>query len=330
MALGSPEGLAGVTDNGAVLLGSNFVADSFWRRLVRIVTHAHADHYKGLPSSIRESIAVIATPTTLELLRILGFQIPRDKSLPLEYDRGIAIEEEVVTLRRSRHIAGSAQVEVETSNGRAGYTGDFKLPGTPPMTDLDVLVIDATYGSPRFERRWSDSEALDALALLVEKHVKNGPVWVYGYHGKLQEVMVELRRRGVKHRFLADYKTVRMVEAASRYYNYDVGDVGVYKGGQVDEPSVVFTHVSKINSKSRMKGAHIVLTGWELKDVVVRVGENRYNVSFSDHATFREVVAYVSEARPKEVIVDAYRGRDAWFTAKYIEKLLGIKARAEP
>jgi putative mRNA 3-end processing factor len=328
--LASGEPVAGVTSNGAILLGSTVVADSHWRRLIRVVTHAHADHYRGLPSSVRESLAIVATPTTFELLRVLGLHVPREKAIPLEYNKGFVVEEELVTLRRSRHIAGSAQVEVETRDARVGYTGDFKVPGTGPLRDLDVLVIDATYGSPRFERRWSDREALDALAELVEKHAREGPVWIYGYHGKLQEVMVELRRRGVRHRFLADYKTVRMAEIASKYYNYDVGDIGVYKGGEVDGPLVVFSHVSRAPSKSRLRGTHIVLTGWELKDVVVRVGERRYNVSFSDHASFREVIAYVSEARPKRVVVDAYRGRDAWFTAKYIEKLLGIEARAEP
>ncbi|MEB3859741.1 MAG: MBL fold metallo-hydrolase, partial [Desulfurococcales archaeon] len=131
--MASLDAVASVKDNGAILLGSNVVADSHWRRLVRVVTHAHADHYRGLPSSVRESLAIVATPITFELLNVLGFHVPSEKAIMLDYNRGFIVEEEYLTLRRSRHIAGSAQVEVETRNARVGYTGDFKMPGTAPL-----------------------------------------------------------------------------------------------------------------------------------------------------------------------------------------------------
>ncbi len=319
--------MADVVDRGAVLLGDAVVADAYWPRLYRVVTHAHSDHTLGLRRSVRESLFIIATPTTFKFLEVLGYRIPGHKRIELEYNRGVELEDHRLTLYPARHIAGSAQVLVECPRGRVGYTGDFKMPGTPPLLDLDVLVVDATYGSPRLQRRWSEWDALAALIALIEENIARGPVWIYGYNGKLQEIMVELRRRGVNYPFLAEEKTVKLAAVAAEFYGFPLQDVRVYTGDRLDESVVVFMHSSR---PRRAPGTHIVLTGWELRAPAARVSDNMYNVSFSDHASFREVIDYIREARPRRVVVDAYRGRDAWFTARYVERMLGIRAEARP
>lgn len=321
---------ARVRENGAILLGRNVVADGFDRRLVRVVTHAHRDHTKALASSNKTSIYIIATPITFEFLKLLGYRISEDKKLPLKYGKPVTIEEETIRLERARHIAGSAQVVVESRNYRVGYTGDFKMPGTKPLKDLDALVIDATYGSPRYQRRWSDWEALDALISLIDDKIRYGPVWIYGFNGKLQEIMIELRRRGIEYPFLAEPLAFEMAKISSTEYGVPLGDIRPYTGGIVDESALVFIHESKRNGKMRLPGVHVRLTGWEVKSMIRQISPTYYNVSFSDHATFREIIEYVAEANPKIVIVDAYRGRDSWYTARYIERRLGIRATYMP
>jgi len=323
--------LASVAANGAILLGNVYSVDAHTPdRLIRAVTHAHQDHMKGLRSSIRQSLNIIATPTTFRFLEVLGYRVPAEKRIELPYRRPVEILGEVVTLYEARHIAGSAQVLVETPWGSAGYTGDFKLPGTPPMRGLDVLVIDATYGSPRYQRRWSDWDALDALISIIDDKINYGPVWVYGFHGKIQEIMVELRRRGVEYEFMADPKTIELARVASEFYGVPVDGIRTYMGGAVDESVVIFFHASKRRYKMRLPGTHIHLTGWEMRGVVRQTGPNSFNVSFSDHATFSEIIEYVAEAAPRRVIVDGTRGRDAWYTAKHIQKRLGIEAVVQP
>ncbi len=330
MANPRQQSLAAVNAKGAILLGVNVEADGYAGRLVRVVTHAHDDHILSLSASARRALFVVATPTTYRFLEVLGKHVPHHKRLELPYDKAVEVDEEKITLRRSRHIAGSAQVEVEGRGYRVGYTGDFKLPGTPPMIDLDVLVIDATYGSPASQRRWGEWDAIAALASLVEEGIRKGPVYIYGFNGKLQEVMVELRVRGVDAVFAADAKTVRLARIASEFYGIDVDPI-ILSDGVVDgEPVVMFAHTTKFRSLRRRPGIHIRLTGMELRGVVYRVSDNVYNVSFSDHASFREVIEYVESARPRRVIVDAYRGREARFTARYIERRLGIPATAMP
>jgi putative mRNA 3-end processing factor len=321
---------ASVNRRGAVLLGVNVEVDGFASRLIRVVTHAHEDHLGGLASSARRALFVVATPTTFRLLEILGKRVPDHKRLELPYGKSFSVEEEKVTLRKARHIAGSAQVEVEGAGYRVGYTGDFKMPGTEPMRDLDVLVIDATYGSPLSQRRWGEWDALAALLSLVEEGLSRGTVYIYGFNGKLQEIMVELRVRGVTAPFAADPKTLAMARVASEFYGVSVDPLTTIDKIEQGEPVVVFAHINRFRGMRRMPGLHLRLTGRELRGVAVKVSDNVFNVSFSDHATFREVVEYVEEAAPRMVVVDAYRGREAGFTAKYIERRLGIPAVALP
>ncbi|MEB3759867.1 MAG: MBL fold metallo-hydrolase [Desulfurococcales archaeon] len=321
---------ADVTDTGAILLGKKVVADAFYQRLIRVITHAHHDHIRGLGQSFKYSLFVIATPTTFKFLSIYGRKLYREKILELPYRKSVEIDGETITLYPARHIPGSAQVVVEGQDYRVGYTGDFKVPGTPPLQDLDVLVIDATYGSPRVERRWSDWEALAYLKQLIDEKIQEGPIWIYGYNGKLQEVMFELRSRGIEYPFYADEKTRKLAEIASEHYGKTVGKLYTFVSDSLEPGSVIFLRISKKKYYIKYPGIHITLTGWELRAPLVQTGKNTFNVSFSDHATFKEIIEYVREARPRHVVIDGSRGTDTIFTAKYIEKILGINATVRP
>ena len=120
----------------------------------------------------------------------------------LEYGKTLQNEEEYVTFFSADHILGAAQVLIEDLEGtRIVYTGDFRIDETPVL-DADVLVIEATYGSPRC-KRFFQKDVKNLLISLVEEGLKQGPVYVFGYHGKLQEVMQILHKAGVKAPFVA-------------------------------------------------------------------------------------------------------------------------------
>ncbi len=321
----------GVDKAGAVLLGCSVAADSHRPgRPVRVVTHAHSDHMLGIERSFRESRLIVATPVTMEMMEVLGYRVPHGKAVPLGYGESVGFGDESIMLVESRHIAGSSQVLVETPWGSFGYTGDFKMPGTRPLAGLDALVVDATYGDPRLQRAWGEWDAIAALIEVIERFIAEGPVWVYGYHGKLQEVMAQLRIRGVDYPFKADPTTFRLAEIAARFYGVRLDPIEIYDGGPVDDAIVVFVHSSKLQGYRRRPGMHVRLTGWEMRAPAAVAGERLINVSFSDHASFREIVEYLDYARPRLVLVDAYRGRSAAIAAKYLERILNLRVKASP
>ncbi len=323
---------ARVTRSSAVLLGSTTAADGHEDgRIVRVVTHAHNDHIVGLEQSITRCTFVAATPATLEVLDALGYRIPKNKALAMDYGVKVDVEDDTIYLERARHILGAAQVVVETRDGvRVAYTGDFKLPGTK-IIDADVLVIEATYGKPEYVRPFKD-EVEQLFADLVMDLLMKGPVYIYGYHGKLQEAMSILRAHGVDAPFIAPQTVYRISRIAEKYgenlsplyHSHSREAREVMKDGWY----VYFTHM--MSRKRAKDGSSIILTGWEFNEPFRRNGDRSWIVALSDHADFEQLLEYVDQARPRLVITDAARKGCAKVFAREVEKRLGIKAIPMP
>ncbi len=329
-----------VASTGAILLGSVYSVDGYYPdRIVRIVTHIHYDHLIGLERSIRESALIAGTPLTLALLEVMGYKIPASKKLPLDYNKRISVAGEELELIRSNHIPGSAQVLVELPDGtRLGYTSDFKLPSTPIMKDLDVLVVDATYGHPEWVRPWQE-EIEQLLVDIVLDALSRAPVAVYGYHGKLQEVMILLRAHKVDAPFILPPKIYRMTRILQEY-GYPITDCyleGTPEAGEIMRTGwyIYFQHISKLRTSTPVAGARrpirIILTGWELREPYRMKDSNTYIVSYSGHADYNQLIRYIQEAKPKLLIVDGYRGGEAAEAfAQSVRRRLGIPTIVQP
>ncbi len=324
-----------ISETGAVVLAEGIAADGHTQGLIaRIVTHAHTDHLVGIRESIREAALIAATPLTLEMLEVLGYRVPRQKRLELTPMRPVQMLDKMVELLPANHIPGAVQVLVEWEDGfRAGYTGDFKQPGTPVMKDLDVLVVEATYGSPRYRRPW-DSEIEYLLADLVRDLLVRGPVYIYGYHGKLQEVMKILREHGVDAPFLAPEKVYRMAVVA-RKYGFDVGEVICTCRREAEEVKksgwyIYFSHMMSRRNGAPPNANRVILSGWEFSGPYRQAGPRTWIVSFSDHADFDQLVEYVREAKPKLLVVDGFREGASEEFAVYVRRNLGIPAIVMP
>ena len=86
---------AQITDSGAIKLGKYIVCDGHAEALLRVVTHAHSDHIIGLRRSIRSIPLIAMTPPTHDILRELGYIIPPDKCVKLDYNIPFEIVDEV-------------------------------------------------------------------------------------------------------------------------------------------------------------------------------------------------------------------------------------------
>jgi putative mRNA 3-end processing factor len=326
-----------ISDRGAILLGNSVACDAYEERApLRVVTHAHADHLVGLRRSLKKCNKVIMTNATRELIEVLKGPSIFNLGIieKIEYGKSIIHDNEKITLLKANHILGAAQVLVENSNGdRVAYTGDFKLEGTPPIEDCDTLVVEATYGSPSFRRSF-DSDIRELLVSMIEKRLRKGKVYVFGYYGKLQEIMQILRCAHVYVPFVMPERILQISEVCKRH-GMNLGDLTLSSDEHGKElldknlPCVAFYHMNKRKSIG-VSSSRICVSGWEFRLPCKQIGYNEHLVALSDHSDFDELVEYIRLSNPKKVITDNYRVKHGSILAKEITKRIGIPAEAMP
>ena len=327
-----------VTERGAVLLGESVACDAFDEsRPLRAVTHAHADHLTGLKRSLRSCKKVLMTGATRDLTKIMNGQLALNEGSVeiLNYGDTIEYGEERVTLVKANHILGAAQVLVEDADGnRIGYTGDFKLDGTPPLVDCDILVVEATYGNPSFRRSF-ELDVEELLVSMVEKRLRRGTVYVFGYHGKLQEVMQILNRADVSVPFVMPERVFR-VSKVCEAHGMQLGCLALSTAKEGKElldgnlPCVAFYHMNSRGSVGLLGSSRICVSGWEFRSPCRQIGEREHLVALSDHSDFSGLLEYVRRCKPNRVVTDNYRVSHGVTLAREISKRLGISAVAMP
>ena len=325
-----------VTQNGAVLLGDGVACDAFdQKRPIRVVTHAHADHLAGLSRSLRSCKKVLMTAATRDLIEVMNgsLALTRDNVETLNYGEAIQFGDECVTLVKAEHILGSAQVLVEDAEGsRVAYTGDFRLEGTP-VIDCETLVVEATYGNPSCRRPFK-LDVNELLVSMVEKKLRTGTVYVFGYHGKLQEVMRILHDANVNVPFVMPERVYHLSEVCEQH-GMQLGCLtpSTTKEGKMllDEnlPCVAFYHMNS-RGKVGLHNHRICVSGWEFHSPCRQIDDKEHLVALSDHSDFDDLIEYVRRSKPKCVITDNYRISHGETLAKEINKRLGIHAVAMP
>jgi len=331
-----PKMKASVTQRGAVLLGNSIACDAYEEnRPVRIVTHAHADHTSGLRWSLRECEKVLMTDATHELIEVLEGPLgPRAKNIhSLKYNQKFRFNGEQITLFKAEHILGAAQVLVENAAGeKVVWTGDFKIDGTPVLK-CDTLVVEATYGSPSCRRSF-DVDVRNLLVSMVEERLNEGTVYVFGYHGKLQEVMQILHEADVTVPFVMPEKVFNVSKICEKY-GVKLGCLTLSTQKEahalIEEnlPCVAFYHMNSRGSVGS-NSSRICVSGWEFRRPCRRIGEKEHVIALSDHSDFNGLLEYVERSSPKQVITYNHGGRHGETLAKEITKRLGIPAIAKP
>jgi putative mRNA 3-end processing factor len=327
---------AKVTRRGAVLLGESVACDAFDEdRPLRVVTHAHADHLVGLRQSLRSCEKVLMTSATRDLAQTLNGcpGLGNGNVETMEYGETLEYGEERVTFLPADHILGAVQVLVEDASGnKIAYTGDFRLEGTP-VVNCDVLVVEATYGSPSCRRPFK-VDVKDLLVSMIEKKLRHGAVYVFGFHGKLQEVMQILHDADVSVPFVMPERVYHVSKVCERH-GMRLGCLtsSMEKEGRElldgNLPCVAFYHMNSRGSVGT-GSFRVCVSGWEFNSPCRRIGENEHLVALSDHSDFDGLIEYVRRAKPKEVVTDNYRVSHGDVLAREIRRRLGIAAVAMP
>ena len=304
------------------------VIDGHVDGMPRVVTHIHSDHIVGISRTISLGQAIIGTPLTVEWLNALGFRVPLSTTYRLSYGQRLKLGGGVIELVKAEHIPGTAQVIYEDAEGlRTVYTSDFKKPGvSTPIIEADVLVIDAVYGDPRYVRDFDDYID-DVLADLVRQLLSQGPVYIYGYYGKVQEVMQLLRSKGISAPFLLPHKQFLLTKVAERLGMYfgDYFHASSSEGREVMRGGW-YVYLRHYGGRVNGPGNHLVLSGWEFSRPFRMLGNRRWLVAFSDHADFNGLISYVKESKARLVVVNRFRSSGAGAFANYVRRKLGIDA----
>lgn len=289
----------------------------------------------GLRQSLEACEKVLMTSATKDLVDVMKgpLFLMGGCTEPLDYGRTLQYEDERITFFKADHILGAAQVLVEDAEGeRIVYTGDFRIDDTP-ILEANVLVIEATYGSPNCNRSF-DVDIKDLLTSKVEQGLKHGPVYIFGYHGKLQEVMQILHTAGLKAPFIASEKVFQVSKACEKN-GMRLGHLLLSEQTEAQEllekqsPCVAFHHMNT-RANVGLGSFRIYVSGWEFNCPTRETGDKECIVALSDHSDFEGLMEYVRRSKPKLVITENYRVSHAETLAKEIRNRLGISAVALP
>ncbi len=250
----------------------------------------------------------------------------------LEYGKILKYKDEKISLLKADHILGAAQVLVEDVGGiRIVWSGDFRLEGTQAV-DCDVLVVEATYGSPSCRRNF-DVDVRELLVSMIESRLRGGAVYVFGYHGKLQEVMQILRDADVAVPFVMPERVYEVTKVCE-HHGMRLGCLSLSTDNEGKElldgnlPCVAFYHMNQ-RQHVGLRNARICVSGWEFRSPCRQIGDREHLVALSDHSDFDGLIEYVKRSKAKQVITDNYRSNgDA--LAREINKRLGVCAVAMP
>lgn len=325
-----------VTQNGAILLGNSVACDAFDEtRPLRVVTHAHSDHLVGLKQSLKNCEKVLMTAATRDLTEAMNGSLALRESPveTLDYGKAIQYGDELVTLVKADHILGAAQVLVEDASGdRIAYTGDFRLDGTPVL-DCDVLVVEATYGNPSCRRPF-EQNVKELLVSMIEKRLRDGAVYVFGFHGKLQEVMQILHSADVSVPFVMPERVFHISKVCERH-GMRLGCLTLSTAKEGREmldgnlPCVAFYHMNSRGNVG-LDSSRIYVSGWEFHSPCRQISDKEYLIALSDHSDFDGLIEYVRRSKPKHVVTDNYRISHGETLAQEISRRLGIPAVAMP
>ena len=283
--------------NGIFLPELNLRLDPRRRAPLAFVSHAHADH------AVRHERAV-ATPATLALMKARGVKQAQETAVPFGVERefpGGRIE-----LFPAGHVLGSAQIRVTTASGRLVYTGDFKLrPGlsceTPATRSAEVLIMETTYGLPRYHFP-PNEEVAEAIIAFCHDALSSGavPVLMAYSLGKAQEVLVALKKTGFP---IVVHEAIARVVKVYRDYGIEFPDFSAF-GEAPLEGKVVVTPPSATPAKALQQVKDIrraAITGWGLDPSARYRFKCDALFPLSDHADYEDLLRYVEQVSPRIV-----------------------------
>ncbi|WP_284013771.1 MBL fold metallo-hydrolase RNA specificity domain-containing protein [Halobaculum litoreum] len=263
---------------------------------VTALTHAHGDHlFGGDPGP------VVCSAATADIAR----------ARRPEADVAVTTDPRV-ELVNAGHVAGSRAVVVtDPDDGtRYCYTGDCStrdrlyLDGFDPP-EADVLVVETTYGEPRY--RLPPQAAVEGAVVDWLADTADTPVLLFGYSlGRAQKLQVLAERAGRDRVFATE--AVRRVNRAMEPHVDATFPVAPYADGVDLRPGdalVLPPSAARRDWVTRLRERHDApaagFSGWAVDDSFRYRGGYDVTFALSDHCDFDELNAVVDAVDPERV-----------------------------
>ncbi len=286
------------------------------------VTHAHLDHSKGLRF---HDVEKSSTRETGEIASRYG-RLTRWRPLP--YGEKVEVGGLEVEAHNAGHVLGSASYEVSTSDGRLLYTGDMQFKDTLTLkaaepVDCDVLVIEATFGSPffKFPER---GEIVRDMVEWAFKTVRDGriPTFRTDSLGNAQEIVRAFNMLTnlpvVVHRRIAEINQVYEEHGISLEFLIS----GSEEAREVEASGECILIIPKNLKVDDPRFKVALVSGWSL----LYGGRRGDSFPLSDHADFNQLIEFIEACKPR-VVLTCFGGRFNRVLAQQVEKRMGIEAR---
>lgn len=163
-----------------------------------LLSHSHSDHTR----SVRSAREIIATRGTLDTLAARGGRV-NSRTTVVETSSTIFHDDVMITVLNAGHVLGSSMFLIDFGEKqRVLYTGDFNTVDSYVHVralpiDADVLIMEATYGSP--EWTFPQREIVyDKIIKVARETLDNGMIPRFHAYslGKAQEVIALLQNAG--------------------------------------------------------------------------------------------------------------------------------------
>ena len=290
-----------------------------------IITHGHSDHARP------GNAAVLATPETLEIMRVRLGAAAGGRVEPLDYGTALTLGDVVVTLVPAGHILGSAQVVIDYRGRRAVVSGDYKRHADPTcrpfeVVRCDLFVTEATFGLPVFRHEPDAGEIERLLASVAAFPERTHQVGVYGL-GKCQRLILLLRRAGYDRPIWLHGAMVAMCQLYERL-GVRLGDVRSVADAQTSlAGEIVLSPPSALGDRWSRRLADPVTafaSGWMRVKGRARQRGVELPLVISDHVDWPELIQTIAETEAGEIWVT--HGREE--AVVYQARKMGLRARA--
>ncbi|RMG39854.1 MAG: hypothetical protein D6732_03630 [Methanobacteriota archaeon] len=290
-----------------------------------VISHSHSDHTAGLASDAKsystegtERIYYSLSPKSLRNNRTIDFN-------EIFEINGVEVE-----LFPAGHLLGAAQALVKVDDVNILFTGDFcpeqlltVQAAQFPKDEVDVLIIETTYGTPSVKFRSRSENRMNILNWVMQTLGHNSiPILNVAHLGGAQE-LIRLFNQLTE---IPIYVHPKIEKISSIYRNYGIDlqyhPISDWKGSE--SALVLLPRNEKNVPPSIAEFAHRrgIVTGQSAK-----FGYRNFEFSapLTTHATYTELLNTISSLSPK-LVITRYSYEQQF--AKLVREKLGISAMA--